>query len=790
MLKKFRKLSRGGLGSAVFAALAVAFLPSAALLTAGSSCSPAASAVPDTCDVTVDWAMVNLNVDSGPSVYRQRIVVRGDMNGVRRIAFNQFARPMSMADSTDTLTEIIPGYYALSSPKFADMAAGKADSVVMEIITRGRFVNVCNAPDGFHAVFDDGSTAPVRFRPASVISDVAQWKSGGIDRMPYGEEIFDENEELAALLDSSTNPLDVIPAFKSVRTTGGNSVCRVAQILYSPLPKDDPAAAGKPEFYRIIIADDQISIQSHPRYWRAITARLSHNWTRADEIILPNAVIEDYPDYPYRGLMIDISRNYQTPAQMRRVLGLMARYGLNHLHFHFADDEAWRLEIPGFPSLTELGSRRGYTLDEKAFLAQTFTGDGNPDNPEGTSNGFFTREDFIDMLRYADSLAITVVPEFESPGHARAARKSLSRRYGATGDINCTLFEETDTSVYTSAQAFHDNVMNPAMPGPYELIKRVATEIKGMYDEAGLDMPALHIGGDEVPAGAWDGSEAVRRLKADHGLTTQKDVHNYFVERVKNTLAPLGIRISGWEDIAIGNDHAFNARISPSVYSVNCWTDSRNGHLEEALRSGYPVVISNVNHFYLDMAYSWHPCERGLTWGGTVDEFKALHGYPRRMCPIDSGVEGKVIGVSGQLFAETIRSARGLETLLLPKMLGLAERAWNADSTYSDAEFQNIIDERMIPHWKNVGFAFHVRQPGIKITPEGRLLMNAPYREATIRYTLDGSEPTIWSPLYTEAIDLATLDARPRQVRAKLWLHGYPSVTTVLFADKKSQEGI
>ena len=176
-------------------------------------------------------------------------------------------------------------------------------------------------------------------------------------------------------------------------------------------------------------------------------------------------MVEDYPDFHYRGLMIDVSRNFIPLSQVQSVVYKMASLRMNRLHFHIVDDEAWRLEIPGLPELTSVGARRGYTTDEKDFLAQLFAGNGDPNSTGGTANGYITREEFKDFIAFCYSLGIEVIPEIESPGHARAAIKSMEARYRNTGDDTYLLREYGDT-VFTSAQSFHDNIMNPALPGP------------------------------------------------------------------------------------------------------------------------------------------------------------------------------------------------------------------------------------------------------------------------------------------------------------------------------------
>ena len=190
-------------------------------------------------------------------------------------------------------------------------------------------------------------------------------------------------------------------------------------------------------------------------------------------------------------------------------------------------------------------------------------------------------------------------------------------------------------------------------------------------------------------------------------------------------------------------------------------------------------MLSNVDYFYLDMMYSPHPDERGLSWGGWNDEFTALSGYPARLCTVPGA---NVLGVQGQIWSETVRDAATLETMLLPKMLGLAERGWNPDSTYTDPAFQAVIVSE-IPKWEAAGYTYHVRQPGIKLTDGGKsFTVNSPYPDAVLRYTFDGLTPTESSQEIKAGENVAVGDAS--QIRVRLWLNGHPSVVSILNTGK------
>ena len=212
----------------------------------------------------------------------------------------------------------------------------------------------------------------------------------------------------------------------------------------------------------------------------------------------------DAPRFGYRGLMLDVARNFQPKAAVLRVLDLMARYKLNAFHFHLTDDEGWRLEIPSLPELTSVGARRGHTLDSSRFLPPAYGSGPDVDQPFGS--GFYSRADYVEILRYAAARHIEVIPELEMPGHARAAIKAMEARFRtlqATGDAEGAsrflLSDPEDRSIYTSAQGYHDNVMNPALPSTYAFIERVVQDLVALHREAGVPLRNLHVGGDEVP---------------------------------------------------------------------------------------------------------------------------------------------------------------------------------------------------------------------------------------------------------------------------------------------------
>lgn len=721
---------------------------------------------------TVMWETLGDIQDDNGWHYVQRITVTGDTD-MKGLAFNQFARRMAMLNPADTLTEIVPGYYLITSPRLSN----GADSVVFEIDTRGYLVNCSYAPDGFHRVMNDNSPAPVNLLRMQM-TDPGIHQAFNRPDYPKAADIYAFNESLKT--DYIPGVYDILPSFKEIEIIKGKDVTNPKIEI---LTGEKYAVANRPNYATILVKDGKATITAATQK-AANSARRVFEAKVIEQVgnnSMPPARLVYDPDFEWRGMMIDIARNFQTPETLIAILNMMADNGLNKLHFHPVDDEAWRLELPSLPELTAIGSRRGWATDESDHLFQIFTGDGNPDNLKGTSNGLYTRSDMIRVLQTARDLGIDVVPEIESPGHARAAIKAMEARAKA-GDPSYRLIHDGDTSKYTSAQSFHDNIMNPALESTYKFMETVIDDIIALYDEAGVELTGIHIGGDEVPRGAWSGSSVAQQFMKDNGIADERALHAYFVRRVANILAERGVPMYGWQEIALNHGDDYDSQIAPLTGGVNSWsTLVKKGETPIPVKSvmgGYPTILSNVDHFYFDLSYSANPQEPGLSWGGHTNEFTAFNGYADVLCPAPADAPGKVIGVNAHIFAETMRSPDQLLMYITPKIFGLAERAAHKDTTYTVQEFNAIIGEKELQraqkHFENDKRGYvHINQPGI-IVIDDTVYMNAPYSGGIIRYTLDGTEPDENSPVYETPFKANGVS----DIRARYYRNGSKSVTT------------
>lgn len=800
--------------------------------------------------IAVDWHMGQNNTSANN--YNSRFVIKNiskqPLGDNWQFFFNQFSRQVNVpAGCPVDIEEVSTTYYRVKpNGNYKPIAAG--DSLVVEMVMGGAVINKCYMPAGGHVVMDGDMAHPIAVNiKRSPLDKPGQWRDH--KAYPDGNYMYAYNAAINSFGDGYTgNDYDIFPTPKEVDIEDGftqvgsivtikygkffqwGGYRRVKNLLTDELKKRgiyvssgqntvielllDKKMSTNREYYSLRVHDGRITIHGATSAGlmngvKTLIAALDHSKGHR----LQNCFVIDWPDFGYRGMHFDVARNYVAgPAEMKRLIDLLSYYKINTLQFHFTDDEAWRLEIPGLPELTQVAARRGATLDEKGYLAQIFDGNGNPDDLSQCANGYLTRSEFIDLLRYAWKHGVNIIPEIETPGHARAAIVAMKNRAASNPTAKqYRLWDENNTSVYTSAQSYHDNVLNVASDDVYLFIDYVVGELQQMYKEAGLKLEVVHLGGDEVARGAWDQSPDVQALMQREGLKDQHDVHAYFLKRISTLLEARKIRIEGWQEIGLDNTPEYNALMIPRVAGVNAWSTvgSRGDVPYRLANDGYPVILSNVTNFYLDMGYSWHQNEQGLHWGGKVDEFDAWSALPTNLyasartavdgTPIDitTASDGKVklerpnniIGIQAQLWGETLRNFDQVQYMMLPKMMGVSERAWTAapewsqnladNETYNEARHQyNLkIGTRELPLLNSMGFNFRVGPPGIKVA-DGMLLINTQYPDEMVTYTLDGSEPTIDSPRWTAPVPVKT---QPQVVKAKAFYLGHESVTTYLF---------
>ena len=517
---------------------------------------------------------------------------------------------------------------------------------------------------------------------------------------------------------------------------------------------------------------------------------------------LPLVAIKDAPRFAYRGFLMDISRNFHGLDKIKQVVDLMSVYKLNHLDLKLTDDEGWRLEIPGLPELTEVGAKRGYTLDEQDRLIPMY---GSGANGGETGNGFLSRAEFIDLLQYARVRNVTVIPQISFPSHARAAVISMKARTNrlikeaSTDATAYALSDPNDKSVYRSAQLYNDNTINICRESAYAFFEKVVDEVVAMYADANVKLRQFSIGADELPYGVWQASPmCADKISEKYTLS---DLYDANVLRLKGILNKYGIVLSGWEDFLLEHseqaqsetlikDNRYNYEVVPYVWN-NIWGGGREDMNYKFANLGFKTVMSNSSAFYFDMANDRDMESHGLNWSGYVDYFDTWaidpedifanvtlnkkhdlsDEYIAKKVSLDPVKRNNLIGIQSQLFGETVRNEHILNEMLLPNLLVFAERAWASPSTWiclpADQQkapmledwnmFVNALGQHAIPflnhQYKDLNI--HLSKPG-GIIRNDTLFVRSQFPGIRVCYSIDGSLPTAYDNVYENPVAVPT----------------------------------
>ncbi|HKL19134.1 MAG TPA: family 20 glycosylhydrolase [Halalkalibaculum sp.] len=718
------------------------------------------------------------------------------------------------------------------------------DSIRVRVLSPGSVLNISGAPIGFYWVWDSNTEEGHSIGSYSVkpVDGPEVLDRGPQDRVPVAtpDVVFERNEDISDL-DEDALPkvfpspveyssfdgtfalntdviIDYLPEFKNEAEYLSGEMAGILGDSLAMTPAGQGGQGRKillrradteAEGYRLSITPRSVTISASDSagifygMQSLKTALPPAAWSgEQPSVALPAMEVSDHPRFGYRAFMQDVARNFQTKEQILKTLDLMSLYKLNVFHFHFNDDEGWRIEIPGLPELTEVGSRRAHTLTNENHL-QPSHGSGPESNYPGS--GYYSTEDFIEILEYATERHIKVIPEIETPGHARAAIKAMDARYrrlmaeGRVEEADRYLLQDLrDRSEYRSVQGWDDNVIDVSMPSTYRFLGKVIDELQAMYKQAGAPLDRIHMGGDEVPNGVWELSPSVMGLVRDNPeIESVGDLWGYFFRRVNGMLKERGLSLYGWEEIGMKealwggeSHHVADTAFAKENVQVDVWNNVMGSGAEDLAyrlaNAGYKVVLSGVSNFYFDLAYQKAFPEPGLYWGGfnSLDKpfsfipynyyknaEKDLLGRPlaadhfNDMERLTDEGRKNIVGIQSLLWAEKLINAERQEYMLTPKLLAMAERAWapkpqwaegdwgtNNEEQYRQAwsEFLNVAAKRELPRLDHYagGFAYRIPTPGA-VVQDSMVHANVQMPGFLIRYTTDGSEPTADSKEYT-----------------------------------------
>ena len=542
-----------------------------------------------------------------------------------------------------------------------------------------------------------------------------------------------------------TEVWDMIPSLKSVAPAEGVTVV-------DQMPEVELVAGEKNGWYKIVL-DGSCKVLAADEdgacYAQVTLENLKRN-AGGNEI--PNMVIEDWPDMGYRGFMLDISRNFTNKDNILKLIDILAHYKVNVFHLHFGDDEGWRVEVEKFPELTGYSAHHSFPYRNEAgeysetdYLLPSYNGSIDPKDMSSSANGYLSKEDYVGILKCAWKYRMSVIPEFDTPGHSRAAVKAMDKYSERTGDDSYRISDPEDASEYCSIQYYRDNALNVAMPSTYRFIETVFDALIAYHQEAGVPLPAIHVGGDEVARGAWTASPACLKLMAEKGWDSVEPLKSYYIEKVLDIAEARGVKLSGWQEVVMDLEKEVYERLKKNLYSVNFWYAGPGEEDKPYIfaNDGVPVVVSNVANTYMDLAYNFDKAERGHDWGGYVDERRSFSLLPYNLfnsvrwddygdiCDLGNLSAGKtqlktkenIVGVQAQLWTETIRNFDYVTYYVFPKVCGVFERAWNASPSWQNSDaadapsfmsdldkyYSTVVSHEM-PYYESEGIAYRSRK--------------------------------------------------------------------------------
>jgi hexosaminidase len=420
---------------------------------------------------------------------------------------------------------------------------------------------------------------------------------------------------------------------------------------------------------------------------------------------IPLVRIEDRPRFVWRGAHLDVCRHFFSKEFIKKYIDLMAMYKLNTFHWHLTEDQGWRIEIKKYPQLTEVGAWRRESMDDGV--------------PHG---GFYAQDDIREIVAYAKKRFITVVPEIEMPGHSQAA-------LAAYPELSCS---GGPFKVGTEWGIIYD-VYCAGNEKAFEFLQDVLTEVIDLFPSE-----FIHIGGDEVPKLRWQNCHRCQeRIKAE-GLKNEDELQSYFIKRIESFLASKGKRLVGWDEILEGG--------LPPNATVMSWRGTVGGI--EAAKSGHDVVMSPTSHCYFDYYQGVFDEPRSIGGFLPIDKVYAYEPVPAELTDEQAK---HILGAQANIWTEYLADSPQVEYMLMPRLLALSEVVWSDKSLRSFADFSR----RIVPHYDRLAAAnvnFRLPPPdglgGKKlISGPTQVQVHPPFPGAEVRFTIDGTDPTLESPL-------------------------------------------
>lgn len=492
----------------------------------------------------------------------------------------------------------------------------------------------------------------------------------------------------------------------------------------------------KADQYRLNIDSKRIEIEAG-NYGGAVYALQSlkqliqiNNSRSAHSFLVPGLHIFDGPEFEWRGYMLDVSRHFHSVKEIKKVLDFMAALKLNRFHWHLSDDQGFRLEIKKFPKLNQVGSWRvdRNTTDENINAVW-----GRAPQKEGeiaSYGGYYTREQVKELIAYGQERNIEILPEIDVPGHSQAIIASYP-------ELAC---EKKKYYVATGAVR-ENNTLCPSKPFTYEFMEAVIGEVADLFP-----IGYIHIGGDECNKSLWEKHAQCQAFIQKHELKNEHGLQSYFIHELEKMVNAKGKKLIGWDEIIDGG-------LAPNA-TVMSWRGEKGGI--KAAKMGHDVIMSPSSHQYLDFKQGQSDFEPNLGYAQTL----LSKCYSYKVIPdVLSEQESKhILGTQANLWSESISDWSKLTYMTFPRLFAVAENAWTPQNNKNWDDFvERLKPQLKVMENQGVRFAKSVFNPWLHHQGNGKNIkvwFSSEVNKPEIRYTLDGSEPSAKSNLFSDTLTI------------------------------------
>ena len=486
---------------------------------------------------------------------------------------------------------------------------------------------------------------------------------------------------------------------------------------------------NNPEAYELKVDENEIEIKGASEagvFYGIQTLRKSLPVIKTGKVFLPQVEVKDEPRFAYRGMHFDVCRHFFTTDEVKTYIDMLAIHNINRLHWHLTEDQGWRIEIKKYPNLTKIGSMRAQTV-----IGKTNEYDGIP------HGGFYTQDEIRDIVKYAAERYITIIPEIDMPGHMQAALASYP-------ELGCT----GGPYKVRERWGISKDVLCAGNPATLEFAKDILTEVMELFPS-----DYIHVGGDECTKDEWikcPKCQAViekEGFKDDKHHTKEQRLQSWWMSEIEKFINANGRRMIGWDEILEGGC-AENA-------TVMVWRDIKEG--VKAMNLGHDIIMTPCSHLYFDY-YQSQDLDEPLCIGG-YSSVNHVYNYEPFPDGIDKNLYKHVLGVQANLWTEYVPDFKKVQYMVLPRMDALCEVQWTMPENKDFHSFATrlpkmiSIYERLDWHYATHVFDIQASQVSNPETGNIEVTLNT-MGESAIYYTLDGSEPSAKSPLYTGPVEI------------------------------------